>query len=175
MLWWEAEEVWRPSHQSSKGSKLVIRRSRGNKLSGSNFHSQIYDLASRGLYSTETTPLTSPAKGYCKSHPSYTLSAITLPLPSHTNIPSDLSFFPHFLISYTCLLCSTWNNPLPSTSSCFLFPHCFLLVPLKASSQWPVHQPHCPLPIFHINLFSTFVSAAHLLNCLTVQLQSSWI
>lgn len=55
------------SYRSSKGSKLVIRRSKGSKFSGCNFQTQIYDMASGGLYSIESTPLTSPARGYCKS------------------------------------------------------------------------------------------------------------
>ncbi len=121
----------RSSCGSSKGSKLVIRRSKGSKLPGCNFHSQIYDLASRGLYSIETTPLTSPTKGYCKSHPSYPQRHHTLSLThTHTRVLAQtplLTF--HFLFSlvcYTCLLCFLSDNPLPSTSSCFSL-CCFFL------------------------------------------------
>lgn len=42
---------------NSEGSKLVIRYLKGSKLSGGNLHSQIYDLASRGLNGTEMTRL----------------------------------------------------------------------------------------------------------------------
>lgn len=99
----------RSSYRGSKGSKLVIRRSKGSKLPGCNFHSQIYDLASRGLYSIETTPLTSPAKGYCKSHPSYPQHHHTLSLSAihththtsiHTNNLTDRSFLFFFGLLY---------------------------------------------------------------------------
>lgn len=95
----------RSPYGSSKGSKLVIRRSRGSKLPGCNFHPQIYDLASRGLYSIETTPLTAPPKGYCKSPPSnpqchhtpsHTHTSI---LHTHTHTLTDLSF-PFFGLLY---------------------------------------------------------------------------
>lgn len=86
--WCRNGRLWDLVYGSSKGSKLVIRRSRGSKFPGCNFHYQIYDLASRGLYSTEATPVTSPAKGYCKSHP----HAITL--SHHTHPFTDLSFPP---------------------------------------------------------------------------------
>lgn len=131
--------LWRcgtSSYRSSKGSKLVIRRSKGSKLPGCNFHSQIYDLASRGLYNMETTPLTSPAKGYCKSHPSYSQHFRTLSL-SHRSIRTNTLTDPFISLffSCTCLMCFPRNNPLPSTSSCFSFWCCFPLVPLKASVQ----------------------------------------
>ncbi len=87
------------SYWSSKGSKLVIRSSTGSKLPSCNFHSQIYGLASRGLYSIETTPLTSLAKGYCKSQPSNLQGHHTFShthkhtcKSSHTNTLTDLSF-----------------------------------------------------------------------------------
>lgn len=83
----------RSSYGSSKGSKLVIRCSKGSKLLGCNFHSQIYVLAWRGLYNIETTPFTSPAKGYCKSQPSYPHRHHTL---SHIHTMYSLLTF-HFL------------------------------------------------------------------------------
>lgn len=53
----------------SEGSELGIRYLKGSKLPGCNFHSQIYDLASRGLNDAETSRLAAPAEGCCKSAP----------------------------------------------------------------------------------------------------------
>lgn len=110
----------RSSYGSSKGSKLVIRRSKGSKLPGCNFHSRIYDLASRGLYCIETTPLTSPAKGYCKSHPPSSPQCHHTPSHADASVHTNALADPSFPFSFcTCLLWLPRNNPLPSTRSCF--------------------------------------------------------
>lgn len=110
--WCRNGRLWDLVYGSSKGSKLVIRRSRGSKFPGCNFHYQIYDLASRGLYSTEATPVTSPAKGYCKSHPSHP--------PCHHTLTSHTPLYWPF-ISPLFAVFSSRTNPLSSTSSCSLF------------------------------------------------------
>lgn len=96
----------RSPYGNSKGSKLVIRRSKGSKLPGCNFHPQIYDLASRGLYSIETTPLTAPPKGYCKSPPS---NPQCHHAPSHTHthiyITHTHPYWPFISLFLVCCTC----------------------------------------------------------------------
>lgn len=117
----------RSPYGNSKGSKLVIRRSKGSKLPGCNFHPQIYDLASRGLYSIETTPLTAPPKGYCKSPPSnpqcHHAPSHTHTSILHTHALTDLSF-PFFWSAVHVMLWFPWNNPAVFHSAIvFLWSH----------------------------------------------------
>lgn len=142
----------RSSYGSSKGSKLVIRRSKGSKLPGCNFHSRIYDLASRGLYCIETTPLTSPAKGYCKSHPPPALNAITLPLtPTRlfTQTPSLTLHFPFPSVHVCCDCPGTILSHLQEAA----FFHSGVVALKKALVQWAVP----PLACYNTTAVSSWV------------------
>lgn len=127
--------------RSSKGSKLVIRQLKGSKLPGCNFHTQIYDLASRGLYSTETTLHRPPAlprqlKVIVNHTPSFPQHHHTFPSRAFVeeNTLTDLSFPLRFSLMLMCP-CFTWNNPATS----------FPLIPLKERGQSPLSRRNPPV------------------------------